>query len=47
VTSHLSMWTVMTMASMWGNEVSFTSWEEKVMGMWDNLVYVMGPSMVT
>jgi hypothetical protein len=32
VTSHLSMWTVMTMASVWGNEARFTSWAEKVIG---------------
>jgi hypothetical protein len=33
VTSHQSMWTVMTMASMCGNEVRLMSWEEKVIGM--------------
>jgi hypothetical protein len=37
---------VMTMASVWGNEASFTSWDEKVMGIWDHLVWVMGPSTV-
>jgi hypothetical protein len=46
VTSHLSIWMVMTIASVWGNEVSFTSWE-KVMGMWDHLVCIMGHSMTT
>jgi hypothetical protein len=30
VTFHLSMWTVTTMASMCGNEVRLTSWDEKV-----------------
>jgi hypothetical protein len=29
--SHLSMWTVRTIASVWGNEARFTSWAEKVM----------------
>jgi hypothetical protein len=38
VTSHLSMWMVITMVSVWGNEARFTSWDEKVMGMWDHLV---------
>jgi hypothetical protein len=33
VTSHLSMWTMMTMASVCGNEVRLTSWEEKVIGI--------------
>jgi hypothetical protein len=45
--SHLSMWTVMTIASVWGNEARFTSWDEKVMGMRDHLVWVMGPSTTT
>jgi hypothetical protein len=30
-----------------GNEASFTSWGEKVIGMWDHLVWVTGPSMTT
>jgi hypothetical protein len=34
----MSMLTVTTMASMWRNEARFTSWDEKVMGMWDHLV---------
>jgi hypothetical protein len=38
VTSHLSMWTVITMASVWGSDARFTSWDEKVMSMWDHLV---------
>jgi hypothetical protein len=33
VTSHLVMWTVTTMASVWRNEARFTSWDEKVMCM--------------
>jgi hypothetical protein len=44
VTSHLSMWMVMTMASMCGNEAGVMSWAENVMGMWKHLVWVMGPS---
>jgi hypothetical protein len=32
-TSHLSMWMVSTIASVWGNEVRLTSWTEKVIGM--------------
>jgi hypothetical protein len=44
VTSHVSMQTMMSMASVWGNESSFISWEEKVIGMWDHLLSVMGPS---
>jgi hypothetical protein len=47
VTSHLSMWTVMTMASVWGNKARFMSWAEKVIDMWHHLVWVMGPSMAT
>jgi hypothetical protein len=33
VTSHLSMWTVMTIASVCRNEVMLMSWEEKVIGI--------------
>jgi hypothetical protein len=33
VTSHLSMWTIMTMASVHRNDVRLMSWEEKVIGM--------------
>jgi hypothetical protein len=47
VTSHLSMWTVMTMALVWVNEARFTSWAEKVIGIWDYLVWVIGPSTIT
>jgi hypothetical protein len=36
--SHRSMWTVRTIASVWGNEARLTSWVEKVMGMCDHLV---------
>jgi hypothetical protein len=32
------MWMVMTIASVWGNEVRFTSVAEKVIGVWDHLV---------
>jgi hypothetical protein len=32
MTSHMPMWTVMTMASVCGNEVRLTSWDEKVIG---------------
>jgi hypothetical protein len=45
--SHLSMWIVVTMASVCGNKVRLMSWEEKVIGIWDNLVWVMGPSTTT
>jgi hypothetical protein len=31
------------MASVCGNEVCLMSWEEKVISMWDHLVWVMGP----
>jgi hypothetical protein len=31
--SHLSMWTVVTMASMCGNEVRLMYWEEEVIGI--------------
>jgi hypothetical protein len=47
VTTHLSIWTVTPMASVCGNEVRLTSWEEKVIGIWDHLVWVMGPSIAT
>jgi hypothetical protein len=33
VMSHLSMWTVVTMASICGSELRLMSWEEKVIGM--------------
>jgi hypothetical protein len=38
VTSHMSMWTVVAMASVCGNEVRLMSSEEMVIGMWDHLV---------
>jgi hypothetical protein len=47
VTSHLSIWTVMTIASVCGNKARLMSWPEKVMGMWDHLVWVMEPSTAT
>jgi hypothetical protein len=47
VTSHLSMWTVMTMALVCGNKARLMSVVENVMGIWDHLVWVMGPSMTT
>jgi hypothetical protein len=47
VRSHLSMWAVTTMTSVWGNEARFTFWDEKDMDMWDHLVWVMGHSTVT
>jgi hypothetical protein len=47
VTSHLSMWIVMTMELVWGNKARFTSWADKVIGIWDHLVWVMGPSTAT
>jgi hypothetical protein len=34
--SHLSMWTVMTISSVCGNEARLMSWAEKVLGMWDH-----------
>jgi hypothetical protein len=46
--SHRSMWTVSTIASLWGGDKArFTSWAEMVMGMWEHLVWVMGPLMAT
>jgi hypothetical protein len=36
-----------TMASVWGNEARFTSWAEKVIGMCDQLVWVIVPSTTT
>jgi hypothetical protein len=47
VTSYLSMWTVTTMSSVCGNEDRLMSWAENVMGMWEHLVCVMGPSTTT
>jgi hypothetical protein len=38
---------VTTMALVCGNEAMLMSWAENVMGMWDHLVLVMGPSMTT
>jgi hypothetical protein len=37
----------MTMASVWGNEARLASWDEKVMGMWDHLIWLIGPSTAT
>jgi hypothetical protein len=31
--SHLPMWTIRTIALVFGNEVRLTSWTERVMGM--------------
>jgi hypothetical protein len=31
--SHLSLWTVMTMVLVCGNEVRLTCWKEKVIGI--------------
>jgi hypothetical protein len=45
--SHLSMWTVVTMASVCGNEVRLMSWDEEVIGIWVHVVWVMGPSTAT
>jgi hypothetical protein len=47
VTSHLAMWIVITMSSVCGNEVRLMSWKEKVIGIYDHLVWVMGPSTAT
>jgi hypothetical protein len=47
VTSHMSMWTVMTLASVCGNKGSLISWAVNVMGIWDHLVWVMGPLTAT
>jgi hypothetical protein len=44
--SHLLMWMVMTMVSVCGNEARFMYSTENVMGIWDHLVLVMGPSIV-
>jgi hypothetical protein len=38
------MWTIMTMASIFENEVRLMSWEEKVIGIYDHLVWLIGPS---
>jgi hypothetical protein len=35
------------MALVCENEVRLMSWEEKVIGMWDHLVWVIGPLTVT
>jgi hypothetical protein len=45
--SHLSMWTVNTMASMYGNEARLVSLAENVMGTWNHLVLMTGPSTAT
>jgi hypothetical protein len=45
--SHLSMWTVMTMTWVCENETRLMSWAKNVMGMWDHLVLVTGPSTTT
>jgi hypothetical protein len=45
VTFYLSMWTVITMASVCGNEARLISWGENVIGIWDHLVLIIGPSM--
>jgi hypothetical protein len=47
VTSHLSMWTVTTMVSVCGNKARLMSLTKNVMGIWDHLVWVMGPSTTT
>jgi hypothetical protein len=41
------MWVVMTMASVWGCEVRLMSLVEKVMGIWDHLVWVVEPLTAT
>jgi hypothetical protein len=41
------MWTVATMALVSGNEIRLMSWEEKIIGICDHLVWVMGPLTVT
>jgi hypothetical protein len=38
---------VMTIASVWGNDVRSTSLVVNVMGMWDHLVWVIGPLTAT
>jgi hypothetical protein len=45
--SHLSMWTVTTMVLVCENEVRLTSWEVKVIGVWDHLVWVIVASTAT
>jgi hypothetical protein len=47
IMSHLSMWTVMTMASVYGNKASLMSWIVHVICIWDHLVWVMKPSTTT
>jgi hypothetical protein len=37
----------MTIALVCGNKARLMSWAEKVMSMWDHLVWVMGTSMTT
>jgi hypothetical protein len=38
------MRTMVTMALVCGNDVRMMSWEEKVIDLWDNLVWVIGAS---
>jgi hypothetical protein len=47
VASHLSIWMVTIMVLVCGNEAMLMSWAENVMGMWDHLVLVIGPSTAT
>jgi hypothetical protein len=47
VASYLSMWPITTIASMCGNEARLTSWSVNVMGIWDHLIWVIGPLTVT
>jgi hypothetical protein len=35
------------MVSICGNEVTLASWEEKIIGIWVHLVWVIGPLIVT
>jgi hypothetical protein len=37
VTSHLLMWSVMTMVSVWGNKARFTSSLEMVIGIYGTI----------
>jgi hypothetical protein len=45
--SHLSIWMVMTMESVRGNEARLMSSAKNMIGQWDHLVLVIGPSMAT
>jgi hypothetical protein len=47
MTSYLSIWAEMTVASMCGNDTSLMFASVKVSGIWDHLVHVIRPSTAT